>query len=291
LANKDLFSSILLFLLICSTVLFSQEPKDPFPGLARSYLVKIFFCKEQKNIRFWQSQNKKGNSYTINDKTLWAHHPNRKLPPASLTKIMTALIALEEAGLNEVVTVSKRTAKETGTVIGLKAGDKIKVEDLLAACLIQSANDASYALAEYVGGSKSGFVVLMNARAKEMGLSNTHWTNPCGHDEKNHYSTANDLAILAETALKNPYFAEIVSFTRGRITTVDGRRAFNLENKNELIGRYPGAIGVKSGWTSKAGKCVIALAEREGTKVLLILLNAPNRWWDAEMLLDQAFKQ
>ena len=264
-ANKDVFFSLLLLsFLICSNIL-PQEPRDPFPKVAASYLVKV------------------------NSKTLWVHNPNRKLPPASLTKIMTALIILEKVGLDEVVIVSKRAAKETGSVIGLRAGDKMKVRDLLAACLIQSANDASYALAEYAGGSKEGFVRLMNARADKMGLVDTHWTNPCGHSEKNHYSTANDLAILAETALKNPTFSKLVSFTRGRISTVNEKRTFKIENKNELIGRYPGAIGVKSGWTSKAGKCLIALACRNGTKVLLILLNAPNRWWDAEMILNKAF--
>jgi len=263
--NKNVFfRCILLSLIICCEI-YPQEAKDPFPKVASAYLVKV------------------------GSKTLWAHNPNRRLPPASLTKIMTALITLEKVKLDEIVTVSRKAAKETGTVIGLKAGDKMKVSDLLAACLIQSANDASYALAEYVGGSKARFVAVMNTRAKEMCLANTHWTNPCGHDEKNHYSTANNLAILAETALKNPTFAYLVSFTRARIHTLDGRRSFAIENKNELIGRYPGAIGVKSGWTNKAGKCVIALAERDETKVLLVLLNAPNRWWDAEAMLDKAF--
>jgi D-alanyl-D-alanine carboxypeptidase (penicillin-binding protein 5/6) len=129
----------------------------------------------------------------------------------------------------------------------------------------------------------------MNLRAKELGLKNTSFTNACGHDQAGLYSTANDLAILAEAALKNPVFAELVSFVSGNIRTVDDRRSFSIENKNELIGRYPGAIGIKTGFTSRAGKCLIALAERNGSRVLLILLNAPNRWWDAFSILDNAF--
>lgn len=119
-------------------------------------------------------------------------------------------------------------------------------------------------------------------------MEGTHFTNPCGHDHRDLYSTAHDLAILAEAALKNRTFVEIVKLVYWSVSTVEGRR-FTLENKNQLIGRYPGAIGVKTGYTARAGKCLIALAERDGMKALLVLLNAPNRWWDSEAMLDKAF--
>lgn len=257
--------SLILGLLISALGFVAEKVSNPFPQVASSYLVKI------------------------NDRIVWTHNPYLKLPPASLTKIMTALIVLENANLDEVVTISKKAANETGTRIGLKVGDKMRVKDLLATCIIYSANDASYALAEYVGKSEKGFVKIMNLKAKKLGLKNTHFTNPCGHDQKGLYSTAEDLALLSETSLKNKVFADLISFTRGKITTIDGKRTFKIENSNQLIGRYPGAIGVKSGYTKKAGKCVIALVEREKTKVLLVLLNAPNRWWDAVMILDRAF--
>lgn len=254
-----------LYILVFTCGAVASGVADPFPQVAASYLLQI------------------------NGETLWAHKPNRRLPPASLTKIMTALIVLEKTNLEDIISVSSAVKSETGTRIGLRPGDRFRAGYLLAATLLQSANDACCALAEHVGGSQEKFVRKMNLRAKKMGLKNTHFTNACGHSHANHYSTASDLAILTETALKNEIFAELVSFVRGNISTVDGKRTFIIENKNELIGRYQGAIGVKTGFTHKAGKCLIALAERNGVKVLLILLNAPNRWWDAEMMLDKAF--
>ena len=238
---------------------------DPFPHVAKSYILQM------------------------NGQTLWAHEPDKRLPPASLTKIMTALIVLEKTSIDEVITIGKEAVSETGSRIGLKQGDKIQVGELIAAMLITSANDACRALAEHTGGSKKMFTDMMNSRAKEMGLRDTHFTNACGHDSKGLYSTASDLLIIAEAALKNRIFRELITIVKDEISTVDRKRTFLLENKNELIGRYPWAAGVKTGYTSKAGKCLIALAENNGTRVLLVLLNAPNRWWDAVSILDKAF--
>lgn len=243
----------------------ASEVTDPFPHAAASYLLKV------------------------NGRTLWAHEPHRVLSPASLTKIMTALIILEKIQMNEIITVSKTAANETGTSLGLKPGDKVYAGYLLGAMIIGSANDACRALAEFAGGSHRRFVARMNSRAKAIGFKKTHFKNACGHDQKGHYSTAYDLALLAETALKNPVFAELVRIVRDEITTVDERQTFSIVNSNQLIGRYPGAIGIKTGYTLKAGKCLIALAENSGTRVLLVLLNAPNRWWDAVAMLDKAF--
>ncbi len=225
----------------------------------------------------------------MNGQNLWAHNPERKLAPASLTKIMTALLALESGRMDEIVTISPGASKETGTRIGLRRGEKMRADFLLSAALIHSANDACRALADQIGGSEPQFVALMNRRAKALGLKGTHFTNSCGHDHPDLYSTARDLTVLAQTALQNSLFSENVRQVRARITTVGGR-SFTLENKNELIGRYPGAIGVKTGYTPKAGKNLIALAERNGVRVFLVLLNAPNRWWDAEAMLDHAFR-
>jgi D-alanyl-D-alanine carboxypeptidase (penicillin-binding protein 5/6) len=165
----------------------------------------------------------------------------------------------------------------------------LTVLELLAATLLGSANDACHALADHVGGSETKFVVLMNARAREMGLSGTRFANACGHDAPTMHSTARDLARLAETAMGNPVFAKMAGLEDGWISTADGGKKFPLENKNLLIGRYRGAIGVKTGFTGAAGKCLVALAERGGKRVLLVLLNAPDRWWKAEEILDAAF--
>src|SRR3972149_10586647 len=205
---------------------------DPFPHVAKSYILQV------------------------NGKTIWAHEPDKRLPPASLTKIMTALIVLEKTSIDEVITIGKEAVSETGSRIGLKQGDKIQVGELIAAMLITSANDACRALAEHTGGSEKMFTDMMNSRAKEMGLRDTHFTNACGHDSKGLYSTASDRAIITEIALRNRIFRGLVTVVKDEIRTVDGKRIFPLENKNELIGRYPMATGVKTGYTSNAGKCL-----------------------------------
>ncbi len=237
----------------------------PFPVDAASYLVQV------------------------NDETRWESEVGRRLPPASLTKIMTVLLVLEHYQPQAVVTVSLAAARESGTRLGLKAGERVRVRDLLAASLLQSANDACHALADHVAGNEKLFVQLMNQRAGEWGLKATHFTNACGHDDAQHYSSARDLAKLAGMALGYPAFVELVAKPALTIQSADGGHRFVLVNKNALIGRYPGAVGVKSGYTRKAGKCLIALAQRGGVKVLLVMLHASNRWWDASDILDYAF--
>lgn len=242
------------------------EP-DAFPGVASAYLVKA------------------------DRQVLWAKAADKRLPPASLTKIMTGLLVLEHYRPGHLVVVSRQAAAESGSRIGLKAGDRMHVDSLLAAMLIQSANDACHALADHVAGDERHFVALMNRRAREWGLRDTRFVNACGHDHSSHYSSARDLAALAERALAQAVFARLVPVVEGEITTSDGRRRFRLANHNALIGRYPGALGVKSGYTPNAGKCLVALARRDGREVLLVLLNAPNRWWDAVDMLDRAFAE
>ena len=240
-------------------------PGDPFGNVAAAYLVKV------------------------DSREVWARNADAPLPPASLTKMMTALLVLERADLRSVVTVSREASRETGTRLGLAPGDRMPVIDLLAAMLIGSANDACHALADHVAGSEKRFVDRMNARAREMGLSGTRFANACGHDARGMHSTARDLARLAETAMGNPVFAKMAGLEDGWISTADAGKKFSLENKNLLIGRYRGAKGVKTGFTGRAGKCLAAFAERDGKRVLLILLNAPDRWWKAEEILDAAF--
>jgi len=254
-----------ILLTAITTTVAAQD--DPFPAVASSYLLRI------------------------NGETVWAHRPERRLAPASLTKVMTALLVLERELLDSVVTVSSSAAAESGTRIGLRRGDRVTVADLLAATLIYSANDACRALADHVGGDRERFSALMNARAEKLGLKDSHFNNPCGHDQPRHYSSAHDLAILAETALANETFRELVSRQQMQIKTTDGKRRFNLRNKNHLLGRYPGAAGVKTGFTPAAGRCLIALAEREGTHVLLVMLHTRNRWHDAAAMLERAFQR
>ncbi|GFO64950.1 D-alanyl-D-alanine carboxypeptidase [Geomonas paludis] len=225
----------------------------------------------------------------VNGQVLRQQNAGIRRAPASLTKMMTALVVMERCGLDEVVVVSRGAARETGSRIGLRRGEKFRVRDLLAATLMASANDACRALADHACGNQGDFVVQMNARARALGLDNTHFANACGHDSRGLYSNARDLARLAERAMQLPQFAKIVARHDMRITTLDGRRSYYLRNKNRLIGRYPGAIGVKTGTTPNAGQCLVAVAEREDTRVLLVIMHSRNRWAAAPALLDAAF--
>lgn len=249
----------------CGAV-FADARSDPFPGFeASAYLVQV------------------------DGATLWQRNQDLRLPPASLTKIMTALIALRRTRLEEVAVVSSAAARETGSRLGLRQGEQIRAGFLIAATLLQSANDACHALADQVSGSEAAFVELMNREARDLGMTGTHFENACGHDHAGHYSTARDLARLTEAALKDPVFSELVSTVSLDISTRGGQRVFHLENRNELLGRYPGTMGVKTGFTKQAGKCVIAFVEREGRRVLFVVLNATDRWWGSTEVLDAAF--
>jgi serine-type D-Ala-D-Ala carboxypeptidase (penicillin-binding protein 5/6) len=227
----------------------------------------------------------------INGDTFREQNANLRRPPASLTKIMTALIVLERGRLDDVVTVSPGAARETGSRIGLRRGQRFRAGDLLAASLMASANDATRALADHVAGSQPAFVRLMYERAQRLGLHDTRFTNVCGHDDKGLYTTAHDLVILTDHALRNPTFAEVVARRSMSISTVQGNRSFVLRNKNRLIGRYPGALGVKTGTTPNAGQCLVAVAQRGDTRVVLVLMHARQRWSAAPALLDAAFEE
>lgn len=244
---------------------FPASPSDPFPQVARAYLV------------------------TVDGTAVWEHAAGDRVAPASLTKLMTALLVDETAKADEVVVVSPKAASETGSRMGLKGGEKLRVKDLTAAAMIASANDACRALAEWRDGSEAAFVQRMNRRADALGLKDTRFANACGHDAKGHYSTARDLAALSDAAMARPAIAEFARRVETTIATVDGVRSYHLVNRNALIGRYDGAVGVKSGFTAQAGKCVIALAERGGVRVLLVMLGGRDRWWDAHAMLNHAF--
>jgi D-alanyl-D-alanine carboxypeptidase (penicillin-binding protein 5/6) len=225
----------------------------------------------------------------VNGQTYRQKNSNTRRAPASLTKIMTALIVMEELDMDEVVTVSRGAALETGSRIGLRRGERLKVRDLLAATLMRSANDACRALADHAAGSQKAFVAKMNARARRLHLENTRFTNACGHDNAGLYSTAHDLAILTESALRIPLFMELIARRNIRITTLNGRGSYNIKNINRLIGSYAGARGVKTGTTSNAGQCLVALAQRGDRKVLLVIMHARDRWRTAPAMLDAAF--
>ena len=214
-----------------------------------------------------------------------------RLAPASLTKIMTALVALEEGNPGEIVTVSRNATRATGHRLRLHRGDRFVESDLMAAMLITSANDACRTLAEAIGGTEREFVDKMNRYAEVLGLHDTHFQNACGFDAPGHYSTARDLATLAAAAMQHNEFSFAVQQAGGVLRTVDGHRAYRLHTTNHLIDQYDGTIGVKTGFTRGAGRCLIARVVRDEGDVLLVMLNARHRWGDATMLLSRAFDQ
>ena len=182
--------------------------------------------------------------------------------------------------------VSRGAARATGARIGLEAGDELRAADLLAATVVRSANDACRALVDHVA---SDFVARMNQRAAALGMKDTRFVDPCGHDREGQYSSAADLARLGEQVMRQKEYARLAVLPRARFATVDGRREFQIRNTNALLGRYPGVLGVKTGSTDAAGHCLVALVEKDGVRVLIVLLNAPNRWWNAVGLLERAF--
>ena len=224
----------------------------------------------------------------VNGVVLWQHAPERALPPASLTKIMTALVLLDDWQPEAIVRVSPHAAAATGSRAGLRAGEELRFTDAFDALLVYSANDACLALAEHAAGTVEKFVARMNETAKALKLGATSFRNPCGLDAPGHLSTVRDLQALATRAMASPAFARAVGLPELEIRTLAGR-AIRKPSGNLLLGRVPGAVGVKTGFTSRAGKCLAALVRRGSDEVSLVMLDAPDRWWAASILIDDAF--
>src|SRR5512134_557110 len=223
-------------------------------------------------------------------RVLYEHEPGKRLSPASLTKIMSALVILEHGKLDDLVTVSPAAARAHKTHLRLRAGQVFRLDDLLKAMLIVSANDACLAAIEHVGGDETQFVGLMNDKAAALGLHNTHFTNGCGFDGPGHYSTAEDLAALSVIALQQPIFRNLVKEERAMIMPVNGTHAYILHTTNRLLGRIPGVEGIKTGFTSKAGRCLIAKVSQNGSDLLLVILNSNRRWNTAKSLIDYGLR-
>ena len=218
-------------------------------------------------------------------RVLYEHDAGKRMSPASLTKIMSALVILERGKLDDLVTISPNAARAHKMHLRVKAGQIFRLEDLLKAMLIMSANDACLAAVEHVGGDEAQFVTFMNEKAAALGLEDTHFRNGCGFDNPDHYSTAEDLAALSVIALDQPIFRQLVREERAIITPVSGHRAYILHNTNRLLGRIPGVEGIKTGFTSKAGRCLIAKVSQNGSDLLLVILNSKRRWNTATHLI------
>ncbi len=233
--------------------------------------------------------------------TYFAQNANLELPQASCTKIMTALLAVEYGKLDQVITIgtdAQALVRPDSSFMGLSAGEKLTLLDLLYGLLLPSGNDAAVAIADGISGSVPAFVALMNQRAQQLGLTRTHFMNPDGLGESGHYTTARDLAVLAAAAMQNPTLVKITSTKEYKIPKTGAHKAYDLLTGDDLIpgarSPYPGAIGVKPGWTGDAGYCQAFAAIRYGHLIVGAVLNEPTwqvRITDMRDLLDWGFEQ
>ena len=226
----------------------------------------------------------------IDEKTgniLYSKNPDLKHLPASTTKLMTALVALEKCSPDDIITVS--ALQRDGSVMGLNEGDKITVKDLLKGLLISSGNDAAFALAQNCAQSYDDFINKMNQKAHDLQMSNSHFANPAGYDDELQYSTADDLAKLARVATANPLIANIVKTKSTVVTDVSGLKTYYLENVNKLLGVVDGLDGVKTGETQGALENLISKTTRGGNSIIISVLGSKDRFGETQKLIEWAF--
>ncbi len=258
-----------------------------------AFMVFILFPQNSKSIA--APTNNSANAATVIDvssgRILYEKNADQQLSIASLTKIMTAIVAIEVGELKDKVKASKNAVRTEGSSIYLREDEELSLEDLLYGLMLRSGNDAAVAIAEHVGGSVEGFAYLMNEKANYIGLTSSHFVNPHGLDHRDHYSSARDLAILTAYALKDPTFQKIVS-TQVKTAPLEGydwdRKWFN---KNKMLRFYDGADGVKTGYTKIAKRCLVSSATRDGRQVVVVVINDGNDWNDSAKLLDYGFNQ
>jgi D-alanyl-D-alanine carboxypeptidase (penicillin-binding protein 5/6) len=237
-------------------------PADPYPKAAAAYAV------------------------AVDDQIIYGRKVDTPRPPASLTKVLSALVILEHHWNPDApVEISNHASTIDGSRVGLRTGDSVRAGDLLTAMIVRSGNDACMAMAEHVGGSEEGFVKLMNQKAQAIGMASSSFRNPCGLDADGHLSTARDLLTLARVASEQPEISWRANSQNGEFRTLNSNRRISFRSTNAMLRTEPETVGLKTGFTNKAGKCLIALAEHGAHKVWVVLLHSPNRWGTAKQLL------
>ncbi len=223
---------------------------------------------------------------------LYEKNADLELPMASTTKILTALITLENAEVfDEAVLITPQMAAVEGSSMGLRAGWQVRLSSLAAGMLLASGNDAANAAAIALGGTLENFAALMNARAEELGLSHTHFETPSGLDGPEHHSSARDLALLAREAMKNERFAELTSSREAKVEILSPKMTLTFGNHNKLLRLCEGCIGVKTGYTKRAGRCLVSCVEREGVCLIAVTLNDPDDWNDHLSLYEAGYSK
>lgn len=275
--KKNIFKSILIFLMILS-ILSPISLSDDLDDETIDVSSEINSLAKYSETNIKEPDINSRACVVIDRKSntvLYGKNENTKKKMASTTKIMTATIVIENCNLNDTIEVSKKAAGTGGSKLGLKTGDKITILDLLYGLMLRSGNDAAVALAEYAGGDIPGFAKLMNSKASELGLVNTHFETPHGLDSDEHYTTAYELALLSNYALKNPTFAKIVG-TKNYTITINGYPKA-LNNTNELLGNMDGIYGIKTGFTNGANRCLVTACKRNNMDIICVVLGADTK--------------
>ena len=291
--NKYFFKTISIIIIFIYLLSFSYVYADDIDYVEDNISNDLLISSETANISE-NSLNLNSKSCIILDRkskdVLYGKNEKNKVKMASTTKIMTAIVVIENADLNKTVEISKKSASTGGSRLGLKTGDKITINHLLYGLMLCSGNDAAVALAESVAGSISSFANLMNNKAIELGLENTHFETPHGLDSDNHYTTAYELALLTDYALKNPTFSKIVG-TKNYTININGSPK-NLTNTNELLGNLNGVYGVKTGFTNGANRCLVTSCKRGDMDIICVVLGADTkkfRTQDSIKLIEYVF--
>lgn len=268
---KKIIAFVLMFILIFPVCCFADEENNEEEEQIPELVEAASDSAEEPNLN-----SRAAIIYDRNSKeVIYGKEENTKRKMASTTKIMTCMVVLEKGELTDTVIVSKKAAGTGGSRVGLKTGDKVSVQDLLYGLMLCSGNDAAVALAEHVGGSVEGFADLMNEKARQLNLSNTHFVTPHGLDNEEHYTTAYELAIMADKALKNNTFSSIVG-TKNITININGKPR-NLSNTNELLGSMAGVYGVKTGFTNGANRCLVTSCKRENLDIITVVLGADTK--------------
>ena len=222
-------------------------------------------------------------------KVLYDKDMNAEHYPASTTKVLTALLTLENMDIDDKITLPEDYVNVGETSIGLKAGARQTVEELLIALMLYSANDAGQALAIGVAGTEEAFVEMMNQRVSALGLQHTHFCNPHGLHNEDHYTSAYDLAMIARVAMDNPEFRRIVTTDSFTVRKLNGEDNFTVGNRNGLLSQYEYADGIKTGYTRQAGNCIVASATKNDMQLIVVVLNSPNIYEESQALLEWGF--
>lgn len=227
----------------------------------------------------------------VNNEVVYEKNAYEKRGMASTTKIMTALLAIERGNMQKTYVAKDEDIRIEGTSIGLKAGDKITLETLVCGMLLESGNDAANLTSRVICKSKKKFVSLMNKKAKEIGMENTHFENPSGLTEEGHFSTAYDMALLGSFAIKNKQFRDVCSLSSLRVSYGNPEYQRTFKNHNKLLNSVEGAFGIKTGFTKASGRCLVSAAERDGVILVAVTLSAPDDWNDHKKLFEYGFEK